>query len=125
MQHILVVDDDTQIAALFESFLEASGYRVTVAHDGFAALQADAENAVDAIVTDLSMPGMNGRELIDRLRERRSDLPAIIVSGFPCNDDLDSVNKIVVFMKPVRLAQLVQRLQDLLADTQTAQNLTA
>ncbi|MFC6476629.1 hypothetical protein ACFQDN_08640 [Pseudomonas asuensis] len=71
------------------------------------------------------MPGMNGRELIDRLRERRSDLPAIIVSGFPCNDDLDSVNKIVVFMKPVRLAQLVQRLQDLLADTQTAQNLTA
>ncbi|MFC6476630.1 hypothetical protein ACFQDN_08645 [Pseudomonas asuensis] len=43
MQHILVVDDDTQIAALFESFLEASGYRVTVAHDGFAALQADAE----------------------------------------------------------------------------------
>jgi len=125
MQHILVVDDDTQIAMLFEGFLEASGYRVTVANNALAALEADARDAADAVVTDLSMPGMNGRELIDQLRARRPHLPAMIVSGYPCNNDLDKANRIVVLMKPVRLMQLAERLRDILADAQTAHNLTA
>jgi DNA-binding response OmpR family regulator len=115
MQHILVVDDDIQIAALFEGFLEASGYRVTVAHDGVTALQADAEAPVDAVITDLAMPGMNGRELIDHLRKRRPQLPAMIVSGYPSNDDL-SGSRIAALMKPVRMAQLVGRLETLLAE---------
>lgn len=115
MAHILVVDDETDLTALYQTFLEASGYRVTVAHDGVTALLADEEDQADAVIADLTMPRMDGRELIARLRERRPHLPAIIVSGYVGAVDLDS-RETTILTKPVSLALLIRKLATLLGD---------
>ena len=80
MPRILVVDDDGFLAALIAKALE--GYEVTVARDGGEALHAVEHHAVlDLIITDYLMPEMTGDELLGRLRERRPDLKALVVSG--------------------------------------------
>lgn len=113
MDHILVVDDEQDLTSLYQVFLEASGYRVTVAHDGVMALEADARDKADAVIADLTMPRMDGRELIARLRERRPLLPAIIVSGYAGAVDLDSHDTIIL-TKPVSLELLTRKLTALL-----------
>lgn len=121
LSHILVVDDERELTTLFQDFLEGIGYRVTVAHDGVAALEADLRDPVDAVITDLAMPGMGGRELVELLRARRPGLPAIIVSGYAGDEDLGG-RQTIVFSKPLSLALLMRRLGELLADAQTARN---
>lgn len=112
MRHVLVVDDDPRIAELFASMLDGAGYRVSVALSGQAALERDAADPADALVSDLAMPGMNGRELLAALRERRPQLPALIVSGYPGND-LVALPRTRVLLKPIRLIQLVEHLEAL------------
>ena len=59
-QCILVVDDDKQIARLIRSYLEQAGFRVTVAHDGAAALHALRREKPDLVVLDLTLPDRDG-----------------------------------------------------------------
>lgn len=119
MRHILVVDDEVDLAMLFKSFLEDNGYRVTVAHNGVAALECIACDPADAVITDLTMPRMGGRELVERLRIRRPELPAIFVSGYAGDEDL-SGRWSLVFSKPVSLVLLVRRLDGLLSGAHTS-----
>ena len=123
MAHVLVVDDETALAELIGTYLEASGYRVTVAHDGQQALALDAQDPVDAVITDFAMPGMNGRDLVARLRCRRPGLPAIMVSGYVGMRGLD-ISPLLLLNKPVGLAILVRHLRELLADEGTARGFT-
>jgi DNA-binding response OmpR family regulator len=68
--HILVADDDLEIADLLRSALDGAGYRVTLVHDGQAALVAAGREKPDAVVLDVMMPEKNGWEVA---RELRSD----------------------------------------------------
>ena len=85
MQTVLVVDDEASLRSIVCDVLEAAGYRVLTAADGAAALAlaATAEAAVDLVVTDLTMPGMDGLTLIRHLRTAHPDLRVLIMSGFP------------------------------------------
>jgi two-component system KDP operon response regulator KdpE len=78
-QRILIVDDERQITRVLSRGLTTRGYDVHVAADGEAALQTFSDWHPDLIVTDLSMPNMNGLELCRRLRAF-SDVPIIILS---------------------------------------------
>jgi two-component system KDP operon response regulator KdpE len=78
-QRILIVDDERQITRVLSRGLTTRGYDVHVAADGEAALQTFSDWPPDLIVTDLSMPNMNGLELCRRLRAF-SDVPIIILS---------------------------------------------
>ncbi|MBA1272470.1 response regulator [Stutzerimonas azotifigens] len=111
--HVLVVDDEAEIAALFQAFLELDGYRVSVANSGEDALSLDEADPIDALVTDLAMPGMDGRALVQRLRERRPQLPVLVVSGYPSDAFVD-VPRTRVLNKPVGLVPLTRCLRDLL-----------
>jgi CheY-like chemotaxis protein len=81
--HILLAEDEVLIALMFQDALEVEGHRVSVAHDGIEALEVDEQDPAEVLVTDLAMPRMGGRELLERLRERRPGLPALVVSGCP------------------------------------------
>ena len=70
------------LAQVFQAALEDEGRRVTAAGDGVAALSADALDPAEVLVTDLRMPRMGGRELVAHLRERRPDLPVVVLSGY-------------------------------------------
>ncbi len=67
---ILVVDDEPQIRDLLRKFLSARGYQVRVATDGQQALALVDQKSPDIIVLDVNMPGMNGIEVLKRLRAK-------------------------------------------------------
>ncbi|HLH26780.1 MAG TPA: ATP-binding protein [Chloroflexota bacterium] len=81
---VLVVDDEDAVRSLVRAVLEARGYTVLVASGGDEALQVSERHpgAIDLLVTDVVMPGMDGRELVRRLRLTRPDLRVLYASGY-------------------------------------------
>ena len=78
---IMVVDDDPNILEVLQTRLESHGYAVVTASDGRQALDRLSEQSADLVITDLKMPGMDGIELLERLRARSSDVPTIFLTA--------------------------------------------
>lgn len=80
---ILIVDDDPDIRLLIDFHLSSEGFEIIEASDGLEALDALKENHVDIIITDLTMPNMDGYELIKVLRESsdKSSIPILMLTG--------------------------------------------
>ena len=81
---ILVVEDNQTVRKLVQRILEDWGYKVLVAQQGEEALQicARREGAIDLLLTDVVMPGMNGCELAEYLTAMRSEMKVIFMSGY-------------------------------------------
>ena len=86
-QTVLVVEDDDDVRAYTVEILRELGYRVREAHDGPSALRLlERQDAVvQLLFTDVVMPGMSGRELADKARERRPNLKVLYTSGYTRN----------------------------------------
>jgi CheY-like chemotaxis protein len=82
---VLIVDDEAEIVEVFARILEKRGFGVAVAADGGEALARLDATPFDVVVTDLRMPGLDGRELLRRLAARPpADRPALlVVTGDP------------------------------------------
>jgi DNA-binding response OmpR family regulator len=78
---ILVVDDEADARMALVHLLEQAGYTLDSAEDGFTALRIAAEHPPDLVITDLRMPGMDGVELLSRLKERGREVPVIVVTS--------------------------------------------
>jgi DNA-binding NarL/FixJ family response regulator len=82
MISILLVEDHSLLSASLSDLLDSGDTTVVaVAHSGEEALKLLPELNVDLALIDVSLPGMNGIDLISRLRRARSDLPCIVLSG--------------------------------------------
>lgn len=83
VQKILVCDDDELLTELLQFRLEAKGFDVVVAGDGREALDSVSKAPPDAIVLDAMMPGMDGLEVLRRLREDAAtrDIPVIMLTA--------------------------------------------
>jgi CheY-like chemotaxis protein len=83
METILVVDDEAQVRNLARDILLGAGYRVIEAEDGEQALRLAEEHSgvIHVLLTDIMMPGINGKELADRLGAVRPDTKMIFMSG--------------------------------------------
>ncbi len=80
---LLLVDDDLLVRSTVAAELRDRGYNVVEAEGGHAVLELlDAGERVDLLVTDLSMPGMDGASLIHEAQKRRPGLPAVLVTGY-------------------------------------------
>ncbi len=86
---ILVVDDESLLLTMAETILTDFGYRVLTANTGAKALAilAQPDTKVDLIVTDLVMPGMGGRELVERIRQTEPTLAILCTSGYVMPED--------------------------------------
>jgi signal transduction histidine kinase len=82
---ILLVEDEELVASHLARLLRGRGYTVVAADSGAQALELmrRREAPVDLVLTDVIMPGMNGRELVQKLRESAPRLPALFMSGYP------------------------------------------
>jgi signal transduction histidine kinase len=80
---VLVVDDESLLLTMAETILTDFGYHVLTASSGAAALRllASAEPKIDLVITDMVMPGMGGRELMERIRQLGLALPILCTSG--------------------------------------------
>ena len=82
-QSILVVEDDPQVRMLVTVVLEDLGYAVEVVGDADGALPVLASSRrFDLLVTDVGLPGMNGRQLAEIARQSRSELPVLFMTGY-------------------------------------------
>jgi CheY-like chemotaxis protein len=82
-KRILVVDDDELVRRFVADHLRDEGYEVVTAPDGPGALAVmDDGETIDLVVCDLSMPRMNGVDVIAQMHLRNADLPAILLTGF-------------------------------------------
>jgi two-component system, cell cycle sensor histidine kinase and response regulator CckA len=83
METVLVVDDESRVRALARDILVGAGYRVLEAEDGEDALRVAEGHpgTIHVLLTDIMMPGMNGKELADRLVALRPDIKMIFMSG--------------------------------------------
>jgi len=77
---ILCVDDDLVCLQLRQTLLESNGYAVIISDRPFEALKQDFD-AVDLAFVDYDMPGMNGRELLLRMRASNATFPIVLLSG--------------------------------------------
>lgn len=86
MYRILLVDDDPHIQTANEAFLKKKGYQIYRAENGADALAIASTAALDAVVLDVDMPGMDGVSVCRRLREL-SAVPVIFLSAYAQTDD--------------------------------------
>ena len=77
-----MVDDNGLGLVARKSVLEELGHRITIASTAEDALELFTRQRFDMVITDFKMPKMNGVELTAQLREVRSDIPVILISGF-------------------------------------------
>ncbi|NJD03395.1 MAG: response regulator transcription factor [Ruminiclostridium sp.] len=80
MKKILIVEDDSVIAELQKDYLEMSGYSVDVRHDGITGLQCLESNSYDLLLLDIMLPGMDGYEILRRIRNTKY-IPVLLVSA--------------------------------------------
>jgi signal transduction histidine kinase/CheY-like chemotaxis protein len=120
---ILLVDDEVMVRETLATSLEDAGYAVMIAADGAEALDLLRSPAVvDVLVTDLSMPGLDGLAVIRQAQRQRAGLPAVLLTGYAGHGAELAVGGLVsgafsLVRKPVTAAQLADRIEALLAVT--------
>ena len=119
---VLIVDDDPTQRRLLQGAVERQGFRARLVEDGERALEeaSDAKNGVDIVLLDLVMPGLSGMETLERLMERRSELPVIVLTA---SGGIDTVvqamraGAVDFFVKPASPERIVVSLRNALKVT--------
>lgn len=101
---ILIVDDEPMMREVLGDVMTSEGYRVRCAKDGQEALEVVAIEPPDLIVSDVAMPGVDGVELVRRLRGRGADVPVVLISGHAARVKLPGVRFI---RKPFEIDHLI------------------
>ena len=116
---ILVVEDEEQVRQTFTRILRSNGYEVIETKDAEQALSIirASGNRIDLLLTDIIMPGVNGRELASRAQEIRPGLPTLFVSGYSgealAERDLIA-DGVALLKKPFSLKELSARVREIL-----------
>lgn len=113
---VLVVDDEPMVLSMVARFLEVAGYATETADNALEGLQALEQTRPSLVITDASMPEMDGYELCRRVREV-SDVPVMMLSGYPktretVNDKSALPDDFVA--KPVAMGEFLKRVDALL-----------
>lgn len=114
---LLVADDEPMILELLAASLEHAGFEVITASDGTAALAAARSGRPDALVLDIMMPGLDGLELVRRLRSDGDDTPVLFLTARDSTPD--TVRGLAVgaddyVTKPFKLEEVIARVHALL-----------
>jgi len=118
---VLLVDDETMIVNVAKAMLEKLGYRVLTANSGQAAVKQLAEQgeSIDLVILDLIMPGMDGGETFDRIREQQPKMPILLSSGYSINGQAATImarGADGFIQKPFNLAALSEKIGGVLGN---------
>jgi DNA-binding NtrC family response regulator len=114
--HVLIVDDEPQVAEVLAKSLSREGHRATVAHSGEEALRILDPTDPDAVFLDVSMPGMNGLDVLAEVKRRKPSLPVVVITGNATPDEVEQVKRmgaVDVIEKPAPLTHYQKALRRL------------
>ncbi|MDW8308380.1 MAG: response regulator [Verrucomicrobiales bacterium] len=116
-QTILLVDDEDLLLTMGETILSAYGYRVLTANSGAKALEliSKAEKPIDLLITDLVMPLMSGRELVEQVRRLSPETRVITTSGYVWPGD--QPEQATYLQKPFTTQELLMKVKQVLGST--------
>ena len=113
---ILLIDDDRALGGYLTQILTRGGFAVTYEQDAMAALQRIETEPWDLLITDIELPGINGLELLERVRQRVPDLPVAVLTGHPTVDYAISAlrSEAAEFLqKPIAAEDLIAKASEL------------
>jgi DNA-binding response OmpR family regulator len=118
MKKILIVEDDVELCKGYSDFL-ANNYQVFCANNGKEALDIFEKENIDLIILDLIMPDMNGVETLKKIKEARSDVKIIVLTGLgykSVEDHLLSIGADIFLKKPIFGKELFSKVNKLLSE---------
>jgi two-component system cell cycle sensor histidine kinase/response regulator CckA len=116
---VLIVEDDASLRALAARVLESSGYKVLLARNGIEALAlcAGYEGTIDLVASDVVMPEMSGRPLVEKLAETRAETKVLFMSGYTDDDVMRRGvldGRTAFIQKPFTATQFATKVRDVL-----------
>ncbi|HDR46899.1 MAG TPA: response regulator, partial [Geoalkalibacter subterraneus] len=124
LERIVVVDDETMITSLFQAVLNRFGYQYVIFNNGNEALDfiTRQPEAFDLLITDMTMPQMNGLDLSLKARAIRPDLPIILCTGYSeliTEEQAQELGINVFLMKPFSIEDLFSAMRKVLAEIES------
>jgi PAS domain S-box-containing protein len=117
--NILLIDDEKTICSILKRFLESKGHRVTASLKAEEGLEHFEKDKFDLVLSDITMPGMDGIELIKEIKKKGTDSKIIAITGHVRQQKLDQARDAgaeEVLIKPFRNAELYETIARLLSD---------
>lgn len=114
--HILVAEDEEELAEVFKDILEMNGFLVTLCSDGAKAIETfvSRPDSYDLVLTDMSMPYRDGREVALAVREVSPETPVVLATGYGdelTGEDKENFGITSCLTKPVKLTELVREIE--------------
>ena len=114
---VLLLEDDVNLCETIAEFLEDEGFEVESIYDGYSAEESLYEKSFDILLLDVNVPGINGFELLKKIRENGNETPAIFITSLDSTDDLSNGFESGCddyIRKPFALKELLLRIKTIL-----------
>jgi DNA-binding response OmpR family regulator len=121
-KRILVVEDQEDLAALYERALVKEGFEVSKAYTGEEGVALFEDNGADAVVLDMTLPEMHGLQMLQQLRALNANVPVVVVTGETSDETRRQSERLGVqeyLSKPAGHDQIIAALRRALADPKT------
>lgn len=115
--HILLVEDQVKLAENIRKYLESEHYAVSVAHDGNTGLEKAMTLAIDVLILDVNLPGLDGYEICRTLREQKKNMPILMLTARTKQEEVVhglNIGADDYLKKPFDLQELMARVRALL-----------
>lgn len=112
---VLLVDDEEEFVTTLAERLEIRGYEPHTSQDGEEALEMIDNNAYDVIVLDLMMPGLSGLEVMQQAKDKKPDLPVILLTGHgSTREGMEGMRHgaFDYLMKPLDIDELITKMDE-------------
>ena len=121
-QRILVVEDQEDLAALYESALRKEGFEVSKAYTGEEGVALFEDDGADAVVLDLTLPEMHGLQALQQIRTLNANVPVVVVTGETSDETRRQCERLGVqeyLSKPAGHDRIIAALRRALSDPKT------
>lgn len=125
-KHIMVVDDEKELAKLFGIYLNNTGLKTTIFANPLQALKHFTQNhyTYSMIIIDFKMNSLNGLELAKRIRAINADVKIVIITAYPIREFMESNEFLqakisAVLIKPIRLSELKNKINEIFYEQKT------
>ncbi|KXH83961.1 response regulator [Sporosarcina sp. HYO08] len=124
MKSLLIVDDQSGIRLLLDEVFRREGYKTKLASNGIEAIKSVEEEVPDCVLLDMKMPGLDGIEVLKRLKSDRPELPVIMMTAYgeiELTDDALKIGADKYFTKPFDIYEVRDAVNEIFESSQSRQ----